>query len=108
MTATNEKTAPQTTTAKPEAAPANDNRPALTRVPVRILFFYSNEHQDLPGGHGQVSNVKCWREPAHTPRWFTCDFLPAWQTFELHYHLEGKESEIVNIPVGAVKKWIRE
>ena len=68
--------------------PSDKRKDALTRIPVRTLFF--TENVDIPGGSNQVSNLKGYPFPDGAGRYHTIDFLPAWQAFEITAWLEGK------------------
>lgn len=91
---------------------ANDKRAAaalpsgaLTRIPVTQIFWAENI--DLPGGHGQVSNTKCEPPKHDSDRYFTCDFIPAWQVLELAY-IAGKDSQpiVSRIPIAHVRRFV--
>lgn len=66
----------------------------LTRIPVKHLYFAENIDFN-GGGDSQVSNRACIRiDPANPQtmnRTWVCDFIPAWQVFEVTY-IPGPES----------------
>lgn len=94
-------------TVSDQKQPAPKAKPdALTRIPVKHLYFAENI--DLPGGNGQVSNKETFQNPPAVTRYFSCDFIPAWQQFELTYHAGGNtEPEVQLIPACHVRRWRR-
>lgn len=87
---------------KPSAPAPKDS---LTRVPVKHLHFADN--LDLPGGTNQVSNVKCYAETEHSAKYYTAEFIPAWQQFEITLHRFGAPPEVCMMPVAHVRRWER-
>lgn len=88
----------------PARPAANENTPQVTRVAVKHLFF--TEYADLPSGSNQVSNIKCYADPPQATRFFTCDWIPAWQMFEITFHPGGEAGNVVELmPACHIKRW---
>lgn len=71
-------------------------------IPVRHLYFVEN--LDLQGA-SQISNLRCYPDPARQPNYWTADFLPAWRMFRITWHRPGTEPEIRYMPVEFVRTW---
>lgn len=83
----------------------------LTRIPVKHLYFAENIDFN-GGGDSQVSNRACVRinpeDPATMRRSWICDFIPAWQTFEITFVPAPESVPITElIPVVHVRRWKR-
>ena len=65
---------------KPIEKPAEKPKDNLTRVKVLHLYFADNVDVQ---GHSQISNLKCYPDPAQQPNYHTCDCVPAWQAVEI-------------------------
>jgi hypothetical protein len=83
--------------------------PKLTRIPVAHLYFSHGEYLDVPEtGMSQLSNIRCYPQPTEQPRYFLCDYIPAWQTFELSFYAgPGEQPKTTMVPVSRVSTWKR-
>lgn len=91
----------ETQSDKKPTAPAAP-KDTLTRVPVKHLYFADN--LDFQG-QSQVSNLKCGRHPEGAGAWYTCDFIPAWQQFEITQHRVNVEPAVRLMPTLHVRTW---
>lgn len=85
--------------------PPKDNN--LTRIPVRWLRFVENF--DIPA-QPQVSNLKGYAFPEGNPKWWSIQFIPAWQQFEITLMSGDKSVESVDpeyVPASRIYKWWR-
>lgn len=95
-----------TATEKPEPKKFGAAREdKLSRIPVATIVFNTLSPYEGPGS--QVSNLTFGRI-GKQPRWYTCSWLPAWQTFEIVYHVDGADDIEDLIHVSHVRKWRRE
>lgn len=85
--------------------PSTPPKDSLTRIAVKHLHFAEN--LDLPGGTNQVSNVKCYAETEHSAKYYTAEFIPAWQQFEITLHRFGAPPEVCMMPAAHVRRWER-
>ena len=51
-----------------------------TRIALRHVYF--TEDRIVPGGQ-QLSNIKCYPEPASNPRQYLANLIPAWNCYEI-------------------------
>lgn len=87
-------------------APRADDR--LTRVPVHHVYFHdSMTFPDIGSGYSTLSNLKCYPEPANNKNHATCEWIPAWQTFEFTFHSSGENAvpKVRGVPACHVHSW---
>ena len=81
----------------------------LTRVPVAHLYFKVDDQFDFSEiSVSQKSNLECKRFDLEKGRYFVCDFIPAWQVFELTW-VAGVDSPPTTtmLPTTHVRRWKR-
>lgn len=83
--------------------------PKLTRVPVAHLYFSHGEYLDVPDtGQAQLSNLRCVPFPPEQSRYFLCDYIPAWQQFEVSFYAGPSEPpKTCLVPMARVSTWKR-
>ncbi len=83
---------------------SDDKKPQLTRIPVRHLYFVDS--LDIQGA-SQISNLRCYPEPAQQPNYWTADYLPAWNAFEIIWHRRDVPDDVRVMPVAHVRTWTK-
>lgn len=92
-----------------------DKRPIddkLTRVRVRHVWFHDTmTFAGMDSRYSTISNVPTIRPNDNENRYVTCDWIPAWQSFEFSFHAlnAGKDEVRVRyVQAARVASWQRE
>jgi len=91
--------------------PPRDDK--LTRIGVRHIWFHDNftfAGAGMDSQYSSISNTPCY-QVNNGSRYVTCEFIPAWQTFEFSFHAmnAGKDEVRVRYVAAArIASWQRE
>lgn len=84
----------------------------LTRVPVHHVWFHDSfTFVGLDSRYSTISNLACHRANENENRYVTCDWIPAWQTFEFSFHAlnQGKDfARVRRVSAARVACWAGE
>lgn len=86
------------------AATADKSEPIDWRAPVPVKHMWFVDALDFNAE--QKSNVPCSPELTPAGSSYICQYLPAWDSFELTCGRNGKVTEVRQIPRERIKQWI--